>query len=702
MTDPKPWPVKLSETRRVYHEDNFAKSPELNMVFPTPQQYTKDVYALDLLARLFADGKKAPLYKVIVEEKRLAPSVSASEGANELAGVFRIRIRAFPGKSLTDVENAIKEAFARFERDGFMERDLARIKAKTETDFYGGISSLLGKSFQLAFYNEYKGSPGFITQDLQNYLDVSHDDIMRVYGEYVKDNPYVLTSFLPKGQANLVAENSVEFPVVEEAIVAEKGEEKTGVAQIEVPKIPSKFDRTKEPPKGPDPEIKLPHIWKDKFQNGLRLYGIEQHELPLVQFSLTLKGGLLLDNPDLIGVANLITDEMMQGTKNKTPVELEEAIDDLGARIRMYTTDESIVIQANCLASRFDQLVPIFEEILLEPRWDQKEFERLKRQTIESINRRNAQPSAIASNVFRKLIYGEKNILSNSTLGTPESVQKITIADLKNYYERYFSPSVAYLSVVGDLPREKAVAAFKALEQRWKARKVTFPEFTAQTRPEKAHLYFVDVPKAKQSEIRIGYLALAYTDPDFYPATVMNYKLGGSFNGFLNMILREEKGYTYGARSGFRGSEFPGPFVASAAVKSNTTFESMKIFKEQLTRYRNGVSERDLAFTKNALVKSNARRFETLGALMRLVNNVARYGLPDDYIKQREAVVRDMTAEKLKTLAQKYIVPEHMVYLVVGDAETQLEPLKALGLGEPVLLDKNGKPVAKGEKTTMK
>jgi len=474
-----------------------------------------------------------------------------------------------------------------------------------------------------------------------------------------------------------------------------KPDEEKEMAEIAVEMIPSSFDRSIEPPKGAEPVLNHPSVWKGYLKNGLRIYGIEHHELPMIQFSITLEGEFLLDDMDKIGVANLMTKAMMEGTKNKTPVELREAIDELGANISMYRTAESIVIQANTLASKFDPVYALVEEILLEPRWDEIEFETRKRETIETINRRSAQPSTIATNVFNKLIYGKVHILSNSKLGTPESVGEITIEDLKKFYEKNYSPNVSHIAIVGDISKDKALTTFKSLEAKWPAKEVTFPEYPNPPAVKKSRLYFVDVPKAKQSEIRIGYLALAYTDPDYYPATVMNYKLGGGFSSTLNLILREEKGYTYGAGSGFNGTLYPGAFAASAAVKSNVTVESMKTFMEELTRYRMGISGEDLKFTKNALIKSNTRRFETLGALRSMLDKMATYNLPEDYIKKQEAVVQNMTVEQHKQLAEKYITPDKMIYLVVGDAETQSKRLRELGIGEIVLLDKDGIEIKK-------
>jgi zinc protease len=213
-----------------------------------------------------------------------------------------------------------------------------------------------------------------------------------------------------------------------------------------------------------------------------------------------------------------------------------------------------------------------------------------------------------------------------------------------------------------------------------------------------AKLYFVDFHKAKQSVINIGYLAMARTDKDFYAATVMNYKLGGSFSGNVNLILREEKGYTYGASTRFSGTKVPGSFTASSSVRTNTTYESVKIFKEEMENYPTTVSQEDLDFTQNALIKSNARRFETLGSLIGMLQTRSMYDFPADYIKNEEDIVRNMNLEELKGLAGKYITPDKMSYLVIGDAATQFEQFNNAGFDEVKLIDKNAKEVDTPEK----
>ena len=689
--DPEPQHIELPEIKKAYHEDNFARSPRLVMAFPTIDQRHFDAPALELLAQLLGDGKKSPLYKVIVEEKKLAPSVYAYSGTQEITGTFEVVATGFPNTNLTDAENAIFESFERFETDEFSAADLERLKAKYETNFYNGISSVLGKGYQLAYYNEYYGSPDAIAEELQKVLDVNISDVKRVYQKYIKNQNYVLTSFVPRGKVDLVAEGSKLFPIKEEKIV-KNIDKVAGKGGMDIAKIPSTFDRSVKPVDGPQPRLNLPKIWKHDYDKGISIYGAKLDELPLVSFGISIEGGMLLDDPNKVGVANLVTDIMMQGTANKTPVELEEAIDALGSSISMSTGKQSININVNTLKRNFIPTLELVEEILFEPRWDSKEFERVKRETVESIKRRSAVPSTIASKVFNKLNYG-KHILSNSTLGTVESVQSIQLNDLKSFVNANLSVDLATISIVGDISRSEAVNAFKELVERWDTKDVDFSDYEIPTPSKAAKVYFVDVPNAKQSEIRIGYLGLPRTHPDYYATMVMNMKLGGNFSGDVNMVLREEKGFTYGARTRFSGTKYPGTFTASSAVRSNTTEESVNIFKDLMMNYRQPISDEDLEFTKNVLLKSNARRFETLGALRGMINYIAVYGVPFDYIKNEEEIIRDMTVESHNDLVQKYIRPDEMIYLVVGDAKTQLNGLKSLGYGNPVLLDENGYPV---------
>tara|TARA_R110000787_G_scaffold59922_11_gene135890 strand:+ start:13652 stop:16528 length:2877 start_codon:yes stop_codon:yes gene_type:complete len=688
----EPQPVTLSETKRLFHEDNFATAPQLNMVWPTREQFTDDAYALDFLAEIISSGKKAPLYKVLVKDKNLTSRTTAYNNSQELAGEFHIIITANNGVNLNDVEAGIFEAFKVLETEGVSERDVERIKAGLETDFYNGIGSVLGKSFQLAQYNVFAGDPGFITTDIENIKKVTKEDVIRVYNTYIKDKPFVMTSFVPKGQLALITENSTKAPVVEEEIsenIAKTVEDSTE----EIAKTPSNFDRSVEPSQGASPKLNIPSSWTATLENGMKVYGIEQNEIPTVNFSLVMEGGHLLDNMNKNGVANLMTDIMMEGTANKTPQELEEEIEMLGARINMYTTKESIVISGNTLVRNFDKTLALVEEILLQPRWDEEEFARIKTKTINEIKRSDANPNVVASRVYNKILYGENHIFSYPTSGTVASVEAITIEDLKAFYTKNYSPSISNFHVVGAITEANSKNSLASLGKNWATKEVVIPSYPVENNRDKTSLYFVDIPDAKQSVINIGFISMARTNKDFYPAEVMNYKLGGSFSGNVNLILREEKGYTYGARTGFSGSKIKGTFKASSSVRTNTTGESVSIFKEEIANYKNGVSQEDLDFTKNAMIKSNARRFETQSSLLGMLQEMSTYDLPANYIAEEEAIVGAMTLEQHKQLANKYLDESKMAYVVIGDAATQFAQFKDMGFDEVKLMSKEGEEV---------
>lgn len=676
-------PVTLSESKKLYYEDNFARLPQLTITWPSVYLYHQDSYALDVLANYLSRGKRAPLYKVLVEEKKLTDGIRSGQYSSEIAGQYSIGVTAFPGTDLDSVYAAINEALARFEQDGIPQADLDRIKAGQETSFYNGLSSVLGKGFQLAQYAIFADDPGFVNRDIQNILSVTTADVKRVYDTYVKGKPAVITSFVPKGQAQLALDGSTLAEVVEEQIVDGAEEEFDASITAEYERTPSSFDRSIEPPYGPTPKVVIPTVWKETLPSGMQLLGIQNSEVPLVQFQLQIKGGMLLEDPSKIGVSNMMAQLMTKGTANRTAEELETAIESLGATIRASASSESISISGTTLARNYDQTMDLVREILLEPRWDEQEFNLIKQSTLSRLQQMMGNPGSIASLQFSKLIYGDGHILANNTMGTIESVNAITIDDLKAYYEAFMSPTVATFHVAGDVPQARVSASLSAIDQQWQPKDVAIPSPAVPEPPSSPQVYFYDVPDAKQSVINIGYPALAVTNPDHYPATVMNYRLGGGgFASELTQELREGKGYTYGISSGFGGSNIPGPFSVGTSVRTNITAEALQLIRDIMANYGDNFDEEDLDVTKSFLIKGNARAFETLGAKLGMLTNISNYGFPDNYVSQRELIVENMTVDEIKRLATTYVNPDRMYYLVVGDARTQLPRVRSLGLGE--------------------
>lgn len=689
-SSPKPatlpkMPVTLEKTKKAYYVDKLANAASFSMAFPTVEQYHKDSYALRYLGQLLTSGQKSPMYKVIVDEKKLAPSFSGFSRSQEIAGTFVFSAMPYPGKNLGDLEAAVKEGFARFEKDGFTDKDLERLKTGIEVSFYNSIQGTLGKANRLGDLNIYAGSPDFLDTDMKNSLAVTKDDIWRVYNKYLKDKNYVLLSIVPKGKEDLAAPGSEAYTIAEESV--DKQGVKKPVAAVNIPPIPSKYDRSVEPKRGPDPVVKIPAVWQGKTAGGIKVLGISRSEVPLVQFSITLKGGMLLDPSDKTGTAALMAGSLNDGTKTKTPVELREAMQDLGANISIGAGSESMSVSGSCLVSKLPEVLKLAQEMMFEPRWDAKEFELSKKSIIQSLKRNESSPASIASEAFDKLVFGKDNLLAKSTMGTVKSIESITIDDIKAYYEKYFSPSVATITVVGDISKDKVIPLFNGILKEWKVKDVKIPEVKADASA-KAGVYFIDVPGAKQSEFRVGHISIPATDPDYYKITVMNHKLGGDFNGILNQILREQKGFTYGARSSFGGSLYSGAFTASAPVQTNSTFETATIIKNEIDKYRKDISQENLDLVKSTLLKSFALRFETLSSLNSMLGPIVSLNLPFNYISQRQEFIRKLTTKEHTQLAQKYLQPDKMIYLIVGDKATQFEKLKELGLGDPILIDK--------------
>ena len=682
--------VTLNETKKLYYEDNFALLPQLTLTWPSVYEYHPDSYALEVLASYLSKGKKAPLYKKLVEDKKITDAVDIYQYNSEIAGQYMLTVTAFKKTNLNAVMDGINEAFKDFETNGISKQDLSRIKAGQETAFYTNLSSVLGKGFQLAQYEIFAGNPSYITQDVQNILAVTTEDVMRVYQKYIKDKNFIATSFVPKGGSDLVLTGSKLATVVEEKIVEGKEDKFDSSIAATYQKTPSSFDRSAEPAYGESPDVKLPTVWKSKLSSGLQLIGIENNEVPLVQFQLQIKGGMLLESKNKIGVSNMLAELMTKGTKNKTPEQLENAIESLGATINAYATDEGIIITGNTLSKNYNATVALVEEIVLQPRWDIKEFDLIKQSTLSQIQQQKADPNSIARNEFKKLIYGNESILSHNRIGDEKSVENITIDDLKSYFTLNGSPTISLFQIVGAVPKNNVIQSLTILNKEWKSKVVTFPKMPATNTIASSKIYFYDVPGAKQSVIRIGYPALAATDADFYSATILNYRLGGGgFASQLTQQLREGKGYTYGIGSSFSGSNNKGPFSIASGVRSNITFESVSLIKEILNDYGKNYSENDLDVTKGYLIKSNARAFETLEAKLGMLYNISNYNYADTYAKQQEDIVKNSTTADIKRLSEKYLNADKMIYLIVGDAETQLGKLQQIGFGKPILLNES-------------
>jgi len=693
--DPKPQLITLENSKKLYHLDQFAKLPELRIVFPTIQNYHPDAYALNTLADLLSDGKNSPFYKEIVENQKIAPSASASNYSSEISGEFTMRVRTNPNVSLDDVYSAITTALKNFEKDGINDKDLRRIKAGQETAFWNGISTNLNKALQLGLYNEYAGDPGFIGQDIKNILNVSKQDVQRVYNKYIKNKNAIYLSVVPESQLDLVLSGSEEAYIKEEVVaqgVEKEFKMKYGDNNSNVEKTPTAYDRS-EPSLGKLPLLQVPEVWRSDLSNGIKLYGIENNELPLVQFSMRINGGQSLDKTDKEGTALMLGAMLKEGTSSKTPAELEEAIDLLGSSISVSAGLEAMYISGNTLAKNFDETIALVTEMLTEPRWDEQAFDIVKNRRLNAIKQRKTSAQSIAFNALAKQLYGQGHPASTPIGGIESTVKSITMVDIKNYFQQNISPKVSHFHIAGKITQSTIEESLQQLSDRWSGKEVNIPTISSSKAPSNSKVFFIDIPGSKQSAITVGTLTIPGGNPDLYKLNVVNNRLGGGMEARLMRTLRLEKGYTYGAGSFLRENTYQTPFYAYSQVRSNVTLESLQIFKDIINGYAKSYNSEDLELTKNKLIKQNALRFERLGSLIDMLDTMSEFDYPDTYIQNQQDILTSMNLNDARSIAESRFNANKMYFVIAGDAKTQLDRIQKLGYGKPIILDREGNKI---------
>ena len=691
----KPIPVKLEKTRKLVYEDQFTNVAGLDIAFPGVEQYHPDFYPLRMMALLLSYGKGSPFYKVLVEERKLTSYTNVATSAFELAGQISLSAKAFRGGNLNDIYKGMQEAFRRFETEEIKDSDLERLKIMQETMMYNVMMALESKTQALARNNVFGGSTDRSVEELSKYKAVTKKDIMRVYRQYVKGRHFVALSTVPVGAMDLALSGSEPVNVEQDDYVGQKlasdGKAITDDESFEF--TPSVIDRSAEPPLMDNkPEMNIPEIWIGQLQNGMKILGMEYTELPVVQFTIILNSGMLCETADKSGVAMLTAAVMNSGTRMKTAEELEAAFGQLGARATIGASAERMQLTGHCLKKNLPQVVQLIKEMLLEPRWDEEAMELAKTRMRESIHQSVTTPKTIARNVFRRMIYGPDNVLSRSVWRSEESIHSIQLEDLKEFYTKHISPSTATFCFVGGYSKEEVMSLLRPLENDWSAKDVKETGLNMTYTAPPAKIYFVDYPGAKQSYILLGAPAMPRISRDYYPAVIVNKMLGASSNSLLFDVLRLKRGYTYGAYSSFDCGKYLNEFRATSSVQAAYTPEAMLLFRECIADYGNQFTAQTLDKTRDAMFRENAAAFEMPDARLDILEAIAAYELPAGFMKTQEQMLRDMTPEQAQECIRKWLNYDRMFYVVVGDAETQLDRVKKAGLGEVIVVNKEGVP----------
>lgn len=684
-------PVKLDADRYISYEDNI-RFPMVSMTWPTVNSMHPDEAALDILSEIIGGGKNSIMYQKFVKPQ-IAINANASSPTMELAGSFMLSVYAYPGKTLPEMETMMRQSLQDFEKRGVTDEDLIKYKANYESQMINSIASVNGKASQLASYYTFTGDANYIQKDLNRYLKVTKEDVMRVYNTYLKSKPSVVLSVVPKGKPEMVAKAD-NWTMPKRNLDTPEAPEYKNLAYN---KPKDEFDRTKRPGSGPNPVVGVPDYWTENFGNGLKLIGSRLSEVPSVTLMLSIEAGHRYEPASKAGVAQATADLLNESTLKRTAEQMSDELDKLGSSISVSAGSNEITITVNSLVKNLDKTLALFEEILLQPKFDASEYEISKKAQLESIANQITQPVSIANNVYNKLLYGPNHIMSIPTLGTSETVKNISLDDIKDYYKTNFVPSISQLVIVGDVSKESILPKLTFLRN-WSDRKV---ERVAEAGPpviDRTKIYLVNKDKAPQSEIRIGHMSLPYdATGDYYKASLMNYVLGGAFNSRINLNLREAKGYTYGARSGFNGTKYPGPFTATAGVRGNATDSSVVEFMKEIRQYvEGGITKSELDFVKSSIGQSEALKYENAWQKASFLKRIIDYKLDKTFVEKQNEILKNMTAEEVNALSRKLLDFNKMAIVVVGDKASIYDGLVKTGY-EVVEVDSDGNVVQKKE-----
>ncbi|PZR24803.1 MAG: peptidase M16 [Citrobacter freundii] len=701
-------PVKLDQDRYASYVDNYARAAQLRLIYPTVRDYDKDEAALSCLAQVLGGGgggggrggrgggggnRNSVLYQTLIKPQK-ALSASASNQASELAGEFAISVTPYPGKNLAEMETLVKEAFAEFEKRGVTDEDVEQFKTQFEARTINGLASVSGKVSQLAAFQTFTGNPNMIKTLMTQYSALTKEDVMRAYEKYIKGKPHVIVSTLVKGQEDLIA-HADNYTID----TTHYSKPNYGYAGLKYTKAKDNFDRKKMPGNGPNPTVKVPAFWRKDTPTGIKFIGTENTEIPTVTISISMPGGHLMQANDLskVGLANLFARMMNEDTKTHSAEEFSAELQKLASSISVSSGKDDITFNVQTLKKNLDKTLALLQERMFSPQFNQEDLDRTKRQLQEGFKQSKTQPATVATDVIAKLNFGPNNILAISETGTAETVANISLNDIQHYYDNYMTSKGLKVVIVGDI-KEAEVLPKLAFLNKLPNKTVTIPKVEATPLPNNgSQIYLVDIPKAAQTEFRVGYnTGLKYdATGEYYRAGLLNYALGGDFNSRLNLNLREDKGWTYGARSSFSGDEYDGDFKFSSGIKAEATDSALgEVIKEIRNYAANGITEEELAFMKNAIGQRDARAYETSIQKAGFIRMILDYNLPANYTATQAKILQNMTKKEMDALIKKHISADKLNMLLVGDKAKILPGLQKMGY-KIVELDADGKPAGK-------
>ncbi|MGQ0542503.1 MAG: M16 family metallopeptidase [Blastocatellia bacterium] len=680
ITRPKPEMPKISGEIRKTYEDS-VQLPRLYSVWTTAPANSADEAALDIMTNILSSGRGSRLQSNLVYGKQLSQDIGSFNFALEVAGMLIVQSTARPGKSLDEIEKEINAELERIKNEPPTAEEMARAMNTIEAQTVFGMQNVLGKADQMNSYATYIGKPDYFQADLDRYRKVTAADVQRVARTYINGNRFVMQFVPRKDRAASQRGGAANQPT---STAAKKSEDKKDFS-ANLPKPQA------------DPKLVLPSIDKQKLSNGLNVWIVSNSELPIISMNMVFGTGGTADPMDRAGLASLTATLLDDGTKTRSAVDIANQMQSLGASLNTGSGWDASSASVTTLTRNLDQTLEVFADVILNPSFPDAELETVRRRNLVGLIQRKDNPNAIANVAYNKLLYGNGHPYAKSLGGDEASLKALTRAEIENFYSTYYRPNNAALIVVGDTNAKTIIPKLEKAFGNWKpgdSAKVAVP---ASVTFDKPGIYLIDKPGAAQSVVTIGHVGVARDNPDFFALSVMNSILGGQFSARVNMNLREDKGYTYGARTNWGFRRGAGPFEASADVQTAVTKESVMEFMKELNGIRGAipVTQQELEYNKQSLIRRYPGGFETNGQIAGQLSNLVTYGLPDSYFNDYIRNIQAVTVADINRVANRYLTPDRMAVLIVGDKNVIEPKLKEItGWGNSIMyLDSDGNPL---------
>jgi len=686
--------VSMKSDRYVSLTDAYAKMPMLSMVLPSVPNYHPDEAPLDCLANILGGSKSSVMHQRLVKTKK-ALMARVSNPCYELAGEFKFTMISPPGKPLAELEAEVRQIIQEFGERGPSDEEIQRFRNEQEASMIFGLESVRGKVSQLASYQTFTGDANYLPKDLKRYTSITKADVMRVFKKYIQDKPMVIVSLLTKGNEAMLAADDNYFKPDSEVTIPDYGYDK-----LVYNKAKDNFNRGLTPPSAKAPAIKVPEV--DMIEKkGVKFITSASNELPTVFMYISMKGGRMTENSNLqkMGLSSMFSTMMNEDTKTMSAEAISDELANLGSSVRVSAGLDNITFSVRSLRKNLNATLDILEKRMFEPEFKESTFKRKKFQALQGIKNSKTRASTVASDAYRSMLYGKNNVLGYPSNGTEETVANIEFEDIQKYYDDYVSRTDLQVIMVGDIrngDRENVLGRLKPL----KYKDVEFkPIKPLMSLVGEKTLYVVDIPEAAQTEFRVGGVTNMKYDAtgEYFKAGLMNYALGGAFNSRLNLNLREDKGWTYGARARFSSNDYSGTYTFGSGIKVDNTAEALAEVVKEIENYTSeGMTNEELAFMKSAISQSDARKYETPRQKASLLSNMVKRDLPISYVDEQSEIVDKITKDELDNLAKKWLNLSKMTIVFAGDLEKIKPSLEGMGY-KVIQIDSNGERVEKQE-----